>query len=276
MISLIICSRNNNILQDLKENIQNTIGVKYELIVIDNSANTYSIFSAYNEGVQRAKYPYLCFMHEDILFHTQNWAEKITNYFEDLSIGVIGFAGTHFMPSVPVYWFSTPFVTECSLRTEKKDFVHTGFPNSRDIVDAVVVDGFCFFVRKSLFSEISFDEKTYKGFHLYDMDICMQVLTVGCRVCICKDIFIQHSWVDNPNKKGMELFEKNLQLFFNKWEASFPISRGISDIPPYMLERVNWLFYQAWDSKQVRKSIPYKLGSALLFPLKWLKSKIRN
>lgn len=276
MISIIICSITPDIPQKLIENISVTIDIEYELIIIDNSANNYSIFSAYNEGVQRAKYPYLCFIHEDILFHTQNWGKKVTNYFEDLSIGLIGFAGTHFMPSVPVYWFSTPFVTECSLRTEKMDFEHTGFPNSKDIVDAVAVDGFCIFVKKALFSEISFDEKTFTGFHLYDMDICMQVLNIGYRVCICKDIFIQHSWVDNPNKKGMELFEKNLQLFFNKWEMNFPISRGISDIPPYMLERVNWLFYQAWDSKQVRKSIAYKLGSALLFPLKWLKSKIRN
>jgi len=273
MISLIICSRNSDISQNLKQNIQNTIGLEYELIVIDNSANKYSIFSAYNEGVRNSKGDILCFMHEDILFRTQDWGRKITDYFDDDSIGLIGFAGTHFMPSVPVYWVSTPFVTECSLRTEKIDFVHTGFPNSKSIVDAVAVDGFCFFVRKSLFPEISFDENTFKGFHLYDMDICMQVLNIGCRVCICKDIFIQHSWVDNPNKKGMELFEKNLQLFFNKWEKSFPVSRGMSDIPPYMLERINWLFYQAWDSKQVRKSIPYKLGSALLFPLKWLKSR---
>lgn len=267
MISIIICSRNSDIPAALKQNINQTIGDEYELVVIDNSENKHSIFSAYNEGVRCAKYPYFCFAHEDILFRIQDWGKKICNYFEDASIGLIGFAGTHFLPSVPVYWFSTPFVTECSLRSEKKEFKHTGFPNSEEIVDAVAVDGFCFFMKKTIFSEISFDENIFKGFHLYDMDICMQVLNAEYRVCICKDIFIQHLWVDNPNKKGMELFEKNLQLFFNKWEKSFPISRGVIGIPPYMLERINLLSYQAWDSKQVRKSMPYKLGYTLLLPL---------
>jgi hypothetical protein len=51
MISIVICARANDINEALKENIQNTIGVPYELIVIDNGKNEYSIFSAYNKGV---------------------------------------------------------------------------------------------------------------------------------------------------------------------------------------------------------------------------------
>lgn len=48
---------------------------------------------------------------------------------------------------------------------------------------------------------------------------------------------------------------------------------------PYLRQRIDSILnqtYQAWDSKQVRKSIAYKLGSVLLFPLKWLKSKVKN
>ncbi len=71
MISLIICSRKSDISNSLKENIERTIGTDYELIVIDNSTNKYSIFSAYNEGVRRSKGDILCFMHEDILYHME-------------------------------------------------------------------------------------------------------------------------------------------------------------------------------------------------------------
>lgn len=74
MISIIICSRNKNIDSELEQNILDTIGnIVYEVINIDNSTNNYSIFQAYNKGTQIAKYPYLCFMHEDILFHTADW-----------------------------------------------------------------------------------------------------------------------------------------------------------------------------------------------------------
>ena len=55
MLSLIICSRHSDISDKLKDNIQKTIIAEYELIVIDNSKNKYSIFSAYNEGVKKAR-----------------------------------------------------------------------------------------------------------------------------------------------------------------------------------------------------------------------------
>ena len=50
MISIIICSRFQSISKELKDNIENTVGVVHEIICIDNSKSQYDIFSAYNEG----------------------------------------------------------------------------------------------------------------------------------------------------------------------------------------------------------------------------------
>ena len=50
-ISCIICSRNTEISEELRYNIDYTIGCDYELVVIDNSKKEYNIF-AYNEGVR--------------------------------------------------------------------------------------------------------------------------------------------------------------------------------------------------------------------------------
>ena len=101
MINIIICSRHKEISSELRTNLQSTIGVDFELIVVDNSQNIYSIFQAYNEGVKRSCYPYLCFMHEDILFHTQDWGEKVMAHFEDTKVGLIGVAGGHCMLNTP-------------------------------------------------------------------------------------------------------------------------------------------------------------------------------
>ena len=60
MISIIICSRTPDISRELKQNIATKIGCDYELVVIDNSSNGHSIFSAYNEGVEKAKGELLC------------------------------------------------------------------------------------------------------------------------------------------------------------------------------------------------------------------------
>ena len=77
MLSLIICSRTPRISEELEKNIAETIGCEYELVVIDNSKNKYSIFSAYNEGVRRSKGDVLCFMHDDILYKTNGWGTKV-------------------------------------------------------------------------------------------------------------------------------------------------------------------------------------------------------
>lgn len=77
-------------LNDAKE----TIGIEYELIIIDNSQNNHSIFSAYNEGVKRAKYPYLCFMHDDILYLPRLGVKKLIDHFQQEETGIIGVLGS--------------------------------------------------------------------------------------------------------------------------------------------------------------------------------------
>ena len=74
LISIIVCARDKKIAPSLSKNINSTIGdVDYEIVWIDNSSKQYSIFEAYNLGEQRSSGEYLCFMHEDILFHSNNW-----------------------------------------------------------------------------------------------------------------------------------------------------------------------------------------------------------
>lgn len=59
MVSIIICSVSPLLLEDLKQNIAQTIGVEYEIIAIDNREKRWPIAKAYNYGAQQAKYPYL-------------------------------------------------------------------------------------------------------------------------------------------------------------------------------------------------------------------------
>ena len=108
MISCIICSRQPDIPAELKENIASTIGCEYELVGIDNSKNEYSIFSAYNEGVRRAKGEILCFMHEDVFFHSNEWGKLVESYFtQNPKVGLLGVAGGHYLSSYPHGWWET-------------------------------------------------------------------------------------------------------------------------------------------------------------------------
>lgn len=274
MISIIICSRKTDISKELKDNIASTIGCKYELCVIDNSRNDYNIFTAYNEGVRRAKRDILCFMHEDVLFHTAGWGKTILEQFNDESIGIIGFTGAHFLPKAPLYWFSSPFISQYNLQTGDSETLENDTTDYFHgvLADVAVIDGFCFFVRSTLFDYINFDEKNYQGFHAYDMDICMQVQKLNKRVCVSRAILVEHKWSERllHNEKYMQLLYDNMCIFYDKWKEYLPITRGI-DEPEYILYRLNNLCIQAYDAQVARRSKAYRLGRALLTPINAVK-----
>lgn len=268
MISCIICSRTPNISSELYDNIASTIGCDYELVVIDNSMDNYSIFSAYNEGVKRAKGDIVCYVHQDVRFESINWGTIIKSHFTNKDIGIIGFGGAHFLPDSPCYWYSSPFISQYS----KQDSIfHSDlewFDEGNPLVDVVACDGFCMFIRSDLFNRIAWDTKTYQGFHMYDMDICMQTLQIGFRVCVCRDIVVNHFWKENTSVECLNSFNNNLVLFSHKWHSLFPISRGIEMIPERTLSVCNSLFKKQYEGIIAQNSFAYKIGSLILYPIK--------
>ncbi|MDQ6901426.1 MAG: glycosyltransferase family protein [Bacteroidota bacterium] len=230
MISIIICHRNITSLEAIKESIKETIGVKYELIIIDNSQNKYSICSAYNEGVRRAKYDVMCFTHEDILFHTNNWGEKVIAHFADPQVGMIGVAGGMSQSGIPsAWWFNNYFaksarnlLMKSPAKKQEKLYQYYSNPfNDSNKTEVIIVDGLWFCVRKSLFNQISFDEKTFSGFHLYDADISMQA-NQHAKNYVVFNIFIEHLWSGSISKE----YYSDLLAFTNKWSGQLPIQTG--------------------------------------------------
>ena len=226
MISIIICSTSNQINEIQKRNIEETIGVKYEIILIDNSNNKYNIFQAYNLGVQKAQYPYLCFCHEDICFRNNNWGKKLVSDFDNNDeIGLIGVIGIKLLPKYPFGWWAAghKYYVGKIIANNNKRKMKTG---SKDIIinnnglhDGVACDGLFFAIPKALFSQIRFDETTYTGFHCYDLDICMQVLQINKRIKISDNILIEHYSTGNPT----ETFSYNCYLFHKKWNNKLPV-----------------------------------------------------
>jgi GT2 family glycosyltransferase len=292
MISVIICTRDKDISAEQRRNIKESARAEVEIVVIDNSKGGESIFSAYNKGVCRANGDILCFMHDDVMFRTEGWEKIARRHFEeDEKLGLIGFAGTHFLPSTPMYWHDSPFISEYDLTTrdgETEKCFFTEFfskPDGRSeygasterktLVEVAAVDGLCFFVRRELFDTVRFDEETFDGFHLYDMDICMQVRGVGYKVAVCNDILVEHFYNASPSKKGYDLFEKNLQLFYNKWSSYFPMVVGMEGMTEGMIVQLDRYVKQKLQADKAYSGIyhskAYRLGKALLIPLKRIK-----
>lgn len=285
MISIIICSRRADISDELRTNIATTIGCEYELCVIDNSSNSYNIFTAYNEGVKRAKGDVLCFMHDDIRFVSEEWGRAVHEVFDsDATVGCVGVVGTHLMPDTPSGWYHSMLTSGGCIqntggkKTNLQDLSHF---QGKTLIEAVAIDGMWFCVSKKVFDEsnVLFDDATYNGFHCYDLDICMQIRAAGYKVMIASQILLEHSSLGSFDMAWWG----QTQLFYNKWRKTLPQNAGmiVSDkeieVRTQMVKQVMvWLTCYA-KSESERKGIlsskAYRLGKALLSPFSFLKRR---
>ena len=223
MLSIIICSTSRKISNFLQENIEATCGVEYETIVIDNSESKYSIFAAYNLGVRRSKFPFLCFAHEDIAFRSSNWGIQLIEHMKLNHVGIIGVAGTHYLTRSIGQWGDSGINSVNYIQNTKQknrpEALFNNYTNTNNpLAEVVCLDGFWFAMPKEIFSRISFDEMNFGGFHCYDMDICMQVRSIGYKAFICFDILIEHF---SHGHFGPD-WEFNANKWFLKWRSNLP------------------------------------------------------
>ncbi|MBB4803655.1 glycosyltransferase involved in cell wall biosynthesis [Flavobacterium nitrogenifigens] len=216
MISLIICSRSKDISHNLNENIQTTVGCEYELIVIDNSANQYSIFEAYNFGLKKSRYDFVCFLHDDILIHSSNWGELLVETFrENKEIGLIGVAGSLIKTKMPSGWWNSPqekkaihLIQHSNKLVEKWDY---GFENN-SWIEVAAIDGVFMMMRKD--ANIQFNSKM-KGFHNYDLNISFEYRKNGYKVMVTNKILVEHFSIGTINKDWVDSTFKVHKIYKN-------------------------------------------------------------
>lgn len=225
MISIIICSRTPKIGHTLSQNIEETIGCVYELIIIDNSENKYSIFEAYNIGIKKSKGDYWCFMHDDILFHTQSWGLQLMRVFEkDLKIGLLGVAGAKVKTKMPSGWWDCPNDLKNiniiqHFPDKDKELVYMGWQTDNQIEEVAVIDGVFMFARKK---EYIFFNKDDSGFHNYDLYLSAIYNKHNFKVVVTNSVLIEHFSYGNLNVKWIE----SSYDFFKKHKNLFPINKS--------------------------------------------------
>lgn len=222
MISIIICSKLKSKNYELLENIKDTIGSDYELIMIDNSENKYSIFQAYNLGIKTSKFPYLVFVHEDVLFHTIGWGEILVSQFlEHPKAGLIGVAGAKIKTKMPSAWWEndSKFLVKNILQhypNKKPQLEKLGFINS-NIEEVVTIDGVFMALRRN--ESIRFEE-VLKGFHNYDQSLSLDVRQLGYKVMVSNKILIEHFSTGKIDDSWIRSTLQFQQLYKNKLPQS--------------------------------------------------------
>lgn len=217
MISLVICSRTGDLDSNFKRNIDKSIGCQYELIVIDNSENFHSIFEAYNIGIERSKGGIICFLHDDIIFHTSEWGLYLENCFSRYAdLGLLGVAGAKIKTKMPSAWWDCPeeFKTIHIIqhKNAKKSLRFTGFHEHTTEEEVAVIDGVFMAMRKN--STFRFNEKL-NGFHNYDLNISLEQIINGNRIMVTKNILIEHFSSGSINENWFLTTDEIHKLYSN-------------------------------------------------------------
>lgn len=170
------------------------------------------ICSVYNQILRTAVDTEDCeaviLLHDDTYIIDQNFRAKIVSSFRNnLSLGVIGVVGASRISSLS-WWESSMKVGQVY---ESRGFINFG--SRRGYVD--VVDGLLMAVSRRAFTQISFDEKSFPGFHGYDIDYCLQVRKAGL-LCMVIPMEILHNTKGGVGNK--EDFTRSNSSLLAKWK----------------------------------------------------------
>ncbi|MEO6917080.1 MAG: glycosyltransferase [Chitinophagaceae bacterium] len=225
MISVIVCSINDKVFAEFSQNISDTIGTAYEIIRIDNSGNTDSICSAYNKGAKRAVYEIVCFVHEDVFFHTNDWGKTVSKIFaEPDAPGLLGIAGSRYKSFAPASWGLIPaerfinIIQQHKYRTLEA-FHHFENPTGQSLADVVCIDGVWMCTTRSIALEIGFDDITLQGFHGYDIDFSLAIYK-KYRVAVTFDVLLAH-FSEGRNDRSWVI---EMMKLHKKWKKELPLS----------------------------------------------------
>lgn len=191
--------------------------------------------------------------------------------------GILGVIGSHYIDQYSQYYHVPGICRGHIIQGEYKNGVYTTHPDNRYQYkelgrDVVAVDGLWIASRKDLFDKgiLHWDEDTYKGFHFYDMDICMQAITQNYKVQIVDELLIEHKSMGQSNVT----FFDNCLLFHKKWNKHLPImspqipQTTLNEVFLNQIERQKNTWKEINSFNKILNMTPYKILTKILLMLR--------
>ncbi len=253
MLSLIISSKNTTDFANISQNISKTIGVDFEIIKLDNYNGEFGICNIYNSGALKAKFDNLCFLHEDLIFNTQNWGQLLIDHLNNENIGIIGLAGSVYKAHTLGGWINNIEINETSAircnyfqhyKFTQNDVVHKySNPFNEFKSEVITIDGLFMACKKEIWLKNKFEEKLLTNFHGYDLDFSLQIAKIK-KNYVVYNINVEHL---SEGKMTSEWYLANLKIH-KKFKAFLPIFASTAIIEKkcywnfYKKENNEWLF----------------------------------
>ncbi len=202
---------------------------QWHLTAVDGKVH--DIFSGYNAGAAKAAAEALVFLHHDVALIANSIAfERPLRMLEDASTGFIGVAGAVRLNAAGTWWGDMPqpqVMASCRgfVGCPDKTNPHNPFgmnflawPGPAVFGRVLVVDGVFLMCHRRTFDRLGgFDDKTFKGFHFYDIDISFRAHLAGLKNYVAP-IPMFHDSTGNYD----QVWDATRQLFVKKFTGKLP------------------------------------------------------
>ena len=184
VLSVIVCSIDPRKQQAIRGEYQRAIGEPHEFILIDDAR---SLCEGYNRGFAQSCGEIVVFSHDDIEIHSRQLGALLGEALKKLDL--LGVAGTSRLAGAWWHAAGRPYLHGRIIHNVKgrRQLDYFGPPSDR----LVALDGVFFAARRAVCAALPFDEVTFDGFHLYDLDFSHRAFLSGFKVGIL-DIDVTH------------------------------------------------------------------------------------
>ena len=218
MISVVFSTRKDN--PSHIEHIKKTSGIYKGLEVIQYiNDGEFGLTELYNRALKETTNDIVVFCHDDIIFETKNWGNKLLRVIKkNPEFGIVGIAGSREVP-VSGQWWENPshMYGQVYHKHEGKRWLSKYSDKKIGFIDnTVIVDGLFFVVDKEKI-KCEFDEKV-EGFHFYEIDFCFRNYLEGVKIGVTSDIDVTHLSIGQTNEK----WEENRKIFAEKYKDNLP------------------------------------------------------
>jgi GT2 family glycosyltransferase len=159
--------------------VDEMIGIEHEWLVWDNSRQNLGLSEVYNKLATRAKYPFICFLHEDVVIQTRNWGSILVELCLQQNISLLGVAGGKYKSRMFSGWYSggknLDYFSLLHINNGKEQKMEAPEVWEQCEEEVASIDGLFMFCKKTVWETTRFDEGLLKGFHYYDIDFSLRV-----------------------------------------------------------------------------------------------------
>lgn len=183
--------------------------------------------AACNQGARASKYPFLCFIHNDVTILKKGWLKIISNILKtEESIGIAGLYGHQKIRKNG----------SCPGRTKV-----CGGELKLPFVNAVDIDSLCIVMQKEFFDSMNGFDEVYR-MHGFCADFVLRSIKAGYRNVVVNIPFIHRSGTTRMSEAYREIIpdddelrRKNKEIFMNRWRDFLPV-----DVRTWKEKIVDW------------------------------------